>query len=273
MPQLIIQSMNNQFTQKWTSAGIFSITLSVFMTLNGLYRYGYYLLWLGMALKDVPNPVLFIGQADDHEASEHVVSGSDGVTDEPEDEEGRARRGLGERQGSQRLRNIKDEVDYVRTRLFGRDKGPARKAAFEFLDKESRRNPAVKEILERAKLDVPNKLEHIDLRTIKELKSAVGFEKISKFMQILYLFDNDDLHPDNIATSPADERKVDFINTAHDARPNSPVVGDENEKMSMRMKRFATVQKRSLQRGREARSLSSPLPLIQSSSSASKPPR
>jgi hypothetical protein len=60
LPQLLVQSINNQLTNKWTLIGWISAGLSMFVALNGTYRMLYWMLWMkvpidqvqmGMALK------------------------------------------------------------------------------------------------------------------------------------------------------------------------------------------------------------------------------
>ena len=55
VPQLLLQSINSSACQQLNSGvAIFSISLSVFMTCNGLYRYWYYTYFLGYEMRDVP---------------------------------------------------------------------------------------------------------------------------------------------------------------------------------------------------------------------------
>jgi hypothetical protein len=60
LPQLLVQSLNNQLTHKWTLIGWISAALSMFVALNGTYRMLYWMFWMkvpidqvqmGMALK------------------------------------------------------------------------------------------------------------------------------------------------------------------------------------------------------------------------------
>ena len=57
LPQMVVQSLNNTLTQLWNPIGIFSMCLSVFVMLNGLYRYGYYSFWLGYSIQNVPTEI------------------------------------------------------------------------------------------------------------------------------------------------------------------------------------------------------------------------
>lgn len=56
-PQFVIQITNNTMTQLWTPIAIFSTTLSISYAIAALYRYGYYYLWLGVGLAEIPNEI------------------------------------------------------------------------------------------------------------------------------------------------------------------------------------------------------------------------
>ena len=57
LPQLVLQAVNNTYLNNWQGVGIFSTVLSISIATNGLYRYGYYSLWLGMRIEDVPTKI------------------------------------------------------------------------------------------------------------------------------------------------------------------------------------------------------------------------
>ena len=59
LPQLTVQIWNTQLLGKWTVLGYFSTLLSSFISINGLYRYGYYLLWRGIHI-DVRGMFFFL---------------------------------------------------------------------------------------------------------------------------------------------------------------------------------------------------------------------
>lgn len=48
MPQLVIQILNSTYIEAWTPISLFSTFLSAFITINGLYRFVYYLIWRGI---------------------------------------------------------------------------------------------------------------------------------------------------------------------------------------------------------------------------------
>ncbi len=54
LPQLGLQSFNNSLTNTFSTVGIFSSALSVTIAFNGLYRYGYYTLYKGYKIGEVP---------------------------------------------------------------------------------------------------------------------------------------------------------------------------------------------------------------------------
>ena len=57
LPQLVIQGVNNKLIGMWTPTAIFSAALSIVIAVNGVYRYGYYTIWLGMNIDDVPTKI------------------------------------------------------------------------------------------------------------------------------------------------------------------------------------------------------------------------
>jgi len=61
LPQLVIQGVNNKLIGMWTSMAIFSACLSITIAVNGVYRYGYYTVWLGMNIDDVPTKISIAG--------------------------------------------------------------------------------------------------------------------------------------------------------------------------------------------------------------------
>jgi len=60
VPQLIVQSINSKLTGTLTNIAIFSITLSSYSVLNGVYKYGYHVLWLGKNIADVPQSIPYV---------------------------------------------------------------------------------------------------------------------------------------------------------------------------------------------------------------------
>lgn len=54
LPQLGLQSFNNALTNTFSTVGIFSSALSVTIAFNGLYRYGYYTVYKGLKIGEVP---------------------------------------------------------------------------------------------------------------------------------------------------------------------------------------------------------------------------
>ena len=54
LPQLVIQTTNNQLINSWGAIGIFSTVLSIFMAFNGVYRFVYWTWFLGVKFEDVP---------------------------------------------------------------------------------------------------------------------------------------------------------------------------------------------------------------------------
>jgi hypothetical protein len=61
LPQLVIQGVNNKLIGMWTPMAIFSACLSITIAVNGVYRYGYYTIWLGMNIDDVPTKISIAG--------------------------------------------------------------------------------------------------------------------------------------------------------------------------------------------------------------------
>ena len=58
MPALL-QITNGALSNSISSPpSLFSITFSVLIAVNGLYRFGYYLFWKGVKFDDIPLPVL-----------------------------------------------------------------------------------------------------------------------------------------------------------------------------------------------------------------------
>ncbi len=53
-PQLILQSYNNTMIKSWSNVAYFSVALSLLMAINGIYRYGYYLLYKGLKFDEIP---------------------------------------------------------------------------------------------------------------------------------------------------------------------------------------------------------------------------
>ena len=59
IPQLMTQSVNNTYTNQWTSVfNITSIVLSGFVTLNGVWRFMYYSWWKGISLNQIPFEIM-----------------------------------------------------------------------------------------------------------------------------------------------------------------------------------------------------------------------
>ena len=54
LPQIVVQATNSYLTETLSDSAIFSITLSFLTTLNGVYKYGYYIFCLGKTIADVP---------------------------------------------------------------------------------------------------------------------------------------------------------------------------------------------------------------------------
>jgi len=61
LPQLIIQSVNTVLTNGVSATFIFSITLSIYNTINGVWKYGYYVLYLGKSVTEVPQEIEMLG--------------------------------------------------------------------------------------------------------------------------------------------------------------------------------------------------------------------
>lgn len=53
-PILVIQFLNNTFSDAWTPLGYFSIAFSIFNSMSGIYRIVYYKLYLRIPLVDIP---------------------------------------------------------------------------------------------------------------------------------------------------------------------------------------------------------------------------
>ncbi len=64
LPQLVLQIFNNTNTKIWTTSGYFSTCFSIFSTLNGIYKYIYWVGYKGISIDDVPVTVniTFLGQ-------------------------------------------------------------------------------------------------------------------------------------------------------------------------------------------------------------------
>lgn len=60
LPQICVQATNSYLTNSLTPVTIFSITLSSINVLSGIYKYGYYVLWLGKSIAEVPTSSNFI---------------------------------------------------------------------------------------------------------------------------------------------------------------------------------------------------------------------
>ncbi len=59
VPQICIQCVNNSltFNGRYSSLSLFSLSISVFIAFNGVYRYGYYLLWKRVKFDEIPLPL------------------------------------------------------------------------------------------------------------------------------------------------------------------------------------------------------------------------
>jgi hypothetical protein len=59
VPQILIQSVNNSliYNGRLPAISVFSLSMSVFMAINGIYRYGYYLLWKKIKFDEIPLPL------------------------------------------------------------------------------------------------------------------------------------------------------------------------------------------------------------------------
>ncbi len=55
VPQMIIQIVNNTFTNVWTNLSYFSTAMSAMMILNGIWRLFYYRMYLKISITDIPN--------------------------------------------------------------------------------------------------------------------------------------------------------------------------------------------------------------------------
>lgn len=61
MPQLTIQSINTWYTGGVSAALLFSVSLSGYNTVNGLYKYLYYVAYLRKSISDVPQEIQMLG--------------------------------------------------------------------------------------------------------------------------------------------------------------------------------------------------------------------
>ena len=61
MPQLTTQSINSYYTSEWTAIQYFSTVLSGFMTINGIYTFGYYSLYQGKKMGEIPTKSAILG--------------------------------------------------------------------------------------------------------------------------------------------------------------------------------------------------------------------
>ena len=59
IPQITIQLINNTLTfdGKFSTLSILSLVVSIFIAFNGVYRYGYYLLWKKLNFNEIPLPL------------------------------------------------------------------------------------------------------------------------------------------------------------------------------------------------------------------------
>ena len=59
IPQIAIQSINNSliYNGHFPAISLFSLAMSVFIAINGIYRYGYYLIWKGLKFDKIPLPL------------------------------------------------------------------------------------------------------------------------------------------------------------------------------------------------------------------------
>jgi hypothetical protein len=59
VPQITIQSINNSliYNGNFPAISLFSLAMSIFIAINGIYRYGYYLLWKGIKFDEIPLPL------------------------------------------------------------------------------------------------------------------------------------------------------------------------------------------------------------------------
>ncbi len=59
VPQIAIQSINNSliYNGHFPAVSLFSLAMSIFIAINGIYRYGYYLLWKGIKFDEIPLPL------------------------------------------------------------------------------------------------------------------------------------------------------------------------------------------------------------------------
>lgn len=59
IPQIAIQSINNSliYNGNFPAISLFSLAMSIFIAINGVYRYGYYLLWKRIKFDEIPLPL------------------------------------------------------------------------------------------------------------------------------------------------------------------------------------------------------------------------
>ena len=59
VPQIAIQSINNSliYSGHFPTISVFSLAMSIFIAINGIYRYGYFLLWKGVKFNEIPLPL------------------------------------------------------------------------------------------------------------------------------------------------------------------------------------------------------------------------
>jgi hypothetical protein len=55
VPQMVIQIVNNTFTNVWSNLSYFSTAMSAMMILNGIWRLFYYRMYLKISITDIPN--------------------------------------------------------------------------------------------------------------------------------------------------------------------------------------------------------------------------
>jgi hypothetical protein len=60
-PQLLLQIINTSLVGGTNFAFIFSVALSGYNTLNGIYKYGYYVIYKQKSLRDVPQEIELLG--------------------------------------------------------------------------------------------------------------------------------------------------------------------------------------------------------------------
>jgi hypothetical protein len=54
VPQIFLQTINNQLPASWGGLAIFCTVFSIFMVVNGCYRYLYYVVFLRTKFEDIP---------------------------------------------------------------------------------------------------------------------------------------------------------------------------------------------------------------------------